>query len=204
MRKKLSKLAKSGQSQKVLHTLSFGAFLFFAPTTFVYGENLKKTFDDVLSLDQNGNYIEAYQKMREALVRYSESIPFQITKSVMVTEMVKSFGTYTEVSKPDFQIGNRIVIYMEPVGTTWFPEGDLYRFRLIVDATISSSDGKFHFEKKNIPGFTALCKGPLTDIYLNFYIDTGRYPKGDYTVELDVRDSVKNEPVKVIKSFHLD
>lgn len=155
---------------------------------------LKGLLRHAIDLDREGKQADALDALKRAEQDYAASVPLMMKKIVFVAFPSKGFEGYVERTNTSYTAGERINVYLEPIGLLWKSIGNgLYRPNITLDFKVTSDDHNFVLQRNNLPFNSLPAREASLDFFLNFYLDTMNYTVGGYTLELTVHDLTKNQ-----------
>ena len=144
------------------------------------------------------------ESAREQYMAAWNRTTFNATFSTFVEpNTTAGFGVYKEHSNV-FGPGERIVLYVEPVGYSHKPIADnqgktLYLINMTADLVIADSNGTMLAAINNIPVESIASHRTNTELFLELTLTQQRpFPVGDYTIRYTITDEVSG------KSFQLE
>ena len=107
-------------------------------------------FAQSLSVDELAKQVEAQHKsaveavdfLRQAMVAVSGHGKFAFRKALFIEEPPQGFGVYTPRKNNVFKLGEKIYVYLEPVGLTWKMQDGFYHMAATVDYEVRTPEGK--------------------------------------------------------------
>jgi hypothetical protein len=155
---------------------------------------LKGLLQHAIDLDRESKQADALGALKKAEEDYAASVPLTMKKMVFVAFPSKGFEGYVERTNTTYQVGERINVYLEPIGLMWKSIGNgLYRPDITLDFKVTSDDQNFVLQRNNLPFNSLPAREASMDFFLNFYLDTMNYAAGGYTLELTVHDLIKHQ-----------
>jgi hypothetical protein len=126
--------------------------------------------------------------LRQAVADAEEKMPLTVRRAIFVTEPAPVIGAWTERPSNIFKAGEDIRTYVEPVGYTWKPRGDMFDFGVNVDFVVKSADGKILGGQENFSHVTFSNHMKIQELMLNLRLSPEGFPPGQYIVEYKLHD----------------
>ena len=131
--------------------------------------------------------VQDVERKDAELVAAWEKTPLTIRKAVFVTEKAPIYGAYS--ARPNsFKRGETLIIYMEPVGYTWQPQGEEVLLGISLDVVLKSKDGKILGGQEKFLNYQQASRHKLRELMLNVTLTLGQTPPGEYVAEFVARD----------------
>jgi len=150
-----------------------------------------------------GKGVEAIVLMRDALNEVWKEAPLAIPTATYVTAPADGYGIYTVREDNAFAAGEPLLIYLEPVGFDWVPQGGLYTSLLTVDFDLTSPDGNVLAGQKGFGRFEFKSHEQNTEYMANLTLNVSGAPAGDYVLVLTVNDENGGGSAKVDMPFSI-
>jgi hypothetical protein len=148
--------------------------------------------------------LAAYEKMRLALEKTQEEIPFNIRKAFFVSEKPVMFGAYKRVKDNTFPVGASLITYVEPVGLAWRPDEDgAVKAQFTVDFELKNPAGEMLAVQKTFGSFSITSQEPLFEIYTPLTLDVSQAPAGDYVLKYVFNDANSKKTTEIEQKFTL-
>ena len=106
---------------------------------------------------------------------------------MFVTEKAPIYGAYTE-RPASFKRGETLLIYMEPIGYAWQPQGDDVLLGITLDVLLKSKDGKILGGQEKFLNYQQASRHKLRELMLNVTLTLGQTPPGEYIAEFVAKD----------------
>lgn len=127
------------------------------------------------------------ERKEAELLAVWEKAPLTIRKAVFVTEKAPIYGAYSP--RPNsFKRGETLLIYMEPVGYGWQPQGDNVVLGITLDVVLKSKDGKSLGGQEKFLNYQQASRHKLRELMLNVTLTLGQTPPGEYIAEFIAKD----------------
>ena len=135
-----------------------------------------------------GKHLEAYGVMRKATLKLWNESPLAFRKSLFVTGEPGGFGIYDPRPDNVFKPGEKLVIYVEPVGFTWQPKDGLNHAELVADLVLKDGEGTVVAEQEGFGTFTFDSHEQNMEIMSVLTVDFTDAPAGKYIAVLKFTD----------------
>jgi hypothetical protein len=161
------------------------------------GEIADKAAEAERQLGQ-GNAAEAFSAFDQAQDALWQQMPM-IMRRVVLAEKVDGFGLFTPRADNRFKPGEKLLIYMEPVGFSYKtqPTGENV-IQLAIDVELVPENGTSFGKVENVASVDVASINKPHDFYFNFTLtlDSGSVPPGKYHGNFILRDrnSSKSAP----------
>jgi hypothetical protein len=128
-------------------------------------------------------------------------MPLTVRRAVFVTEKPQVIGAWSERTSNVFKAGDPMMTYVEPVGYTWKPRGDLFDFGLSADVVIKSSDGKILGGQENFARVSFSNHIKLQEFMLNLTMSAEGLAPGKYVLEYKLHDQGSDKVATFAQTF---
>ena len=158
------------------------------------GPSLAQSVQDLAKEAANdvkrGNDIEAYNTIRKAAMRIWQRGPLLFREALFVKSAPTGYGIYDPRPSNVFEPGEKLFIYVEPVGFTWKKKGGLNRAELVSDLVLKDADGEVLGEQPSFGTFTFDSRDTNMEVMTALTIDFTEAPAGKYVAELKFTDKL--------------
>lgn len=132
-----------------------------------------------------------------------EKTPLTIRRVIFVNERPAIFGAYTERSSSSFKTGEVLLTYLEPVGFSWTPGPDGFRFGVEVDFRIRQPDGTMLGAQEKLLTLSQASRAKVHELMINIDLTlTGAAP-GSYVLEYTIHDTGNGKTATTSQSFQI-
>ena len=138
---------------------------------------------------KDGKNLEAYDTMRKAALDVWTSSPLLFRKAIFVTKAPSGFGIYDPRADSTFKPGEKLLIYVEPVGFAWKEKNGLNHAQLVADLVLKDDEGTVLGEQKGFGTFTFDSREENMEVMTALTIDFNEAPAGKYAAELKFTDT---------------
>lgn len=152
---------------------------------------------------KDGKNLEAYDAMRKAARQVWDSGPLLFRKAIFVTKAPDGFGIYD--ARPDavFKPGEKLFIYVEPVGFTWEEKDGLNHAQLVADLVLKDGEGTVVGEQEGFGTFTFDSREENMEVITSLTIDFTEAPVGKYAAELKFTDTLGDKSASFELPFEI-
>ncbi len=138
-----------------------------------------------------GDFIRAFETMRDALGDFTAMMPLTIGKAAFVSEKPKAYGSYRPKAEPVFEAGEPLITYIELIGLTWQRQEDgLQHSAFTVDFELIDSKGEILAGQKNFGTFSFAGFVRNQEIYTHLTLDVDGAAPGAYRLRYTVNDTL--------------
>jgi hypothetical protein len=152
---------------------------------------------------KDGKNLEAYDTARKATLQVWSAGPLLFRKAIFVTDKPGGFGVYDPRPDNVFKPGEKLIIYVEPVGFTWQPKDGLNHAQLVVDLVLKDGDGNVVAQQKGFGNFTFDSREQNMETMTAVTIDFADAPAGKYAAELTFHDTVGDKSASFELPFQI-
>lgn len=153
-------------------------------------EDLTALAKQAESETKDGKNLEAYDTMRKAALQVWTSGPLLFRKAIFVTKAPEGFGIYDPRPEGAFKPGEKLFIYVEPVGFTWQEKDGLNHAQLVADLVLKDDEGTVLGEQEGFGTFTFDSRDENMEVMTALTIDFTEAPAGKYAAELKFTDKL--------------
>lgn len=139
---------------------------------------------------KSGKDLEAYNTMRKAVLKIWDSGPLLFREALFVKGAPTGYGIYDPRPDHVFKPGEKLFIYVEPVGFTWKLKNGLNRAELVSDLVLKDSEGTVLGEQEAFGTFTFDSRDENMEVMTALTIDFTEAPAGKYVAELKFTDKL--------------
>lgn len=168
--------------------LALGVFAGASFGSTAVAENLTGLAKQAQSDAKDGKNLEAYDTMRKAALQVWNDGPLLFRKALFVTKPPTGFGIYNPRPDSVFKPGEKLILYVEPVGFTWKPKDALNHAALTVDLVLKDEEGTVIGQQDGFATFTFDSHEENLEIMAAVSIDFTEAPAGKYEAELKFAD----------------
>jgi hypothetical protein len=133
--------------------------------------------------------VAAIDSARAAATAALKNAPLGFRRILFVTEAPGGFAIYDPRPNNVFKPGEPLIVYTEPVGIAWQPNGDKVSSKLVVDFEVRSPDGQVLGGQKSFGEFSLTAREPPIDYMAHVTINLTGAPVGSYVLGLTVHDA---------------
>lgn len=155
-----------------------------------HAENLVDMAKRAESDAKAGKNLEAYDAIRKAALQVWTSGPLLFRKAIFVTKAPGGFGVYDPRPDSVFKPGEKLFIYVEPVGFTWKEKNGLNHAQIVADLVLKGSEGTVLGQQEGFGTFTFDSRDETMEVMTALTIDFTEAPPGKYAAELKFTDKL--------------
>ena len=152
---------------------------------------------------QAGNHLEAVETLRRAINILAANGPLTLRRVQFIAEPPKGFGLYKPRGGNVFRRGEPLVVYAEPIGLGWKPEGGTNRAVVATDFEIRTPDGKILGGQKDFGRFEFVSHDRNHEIMTHLTIRLSGAPPGRYVFGATYRDAVSGKAATLELPFEI-
>lgn len=153
-------------------------------------QNLNDLAKKARAAAKDGKDLEAYETMRKAALKVWRESPLLFRKAIFVKTAPKGFGVYDPRPDGPFKPGEKLFIYVEPVGFTWKKRDGLRHAELVADLVLKDEEGTVLAEQEGFGTFTFDIREQITEVMTSLAFDFPEAPEGKYAAELKFTDTL--------------
>jgi hypothetical protein len=133
-----------------------------------------------------------------------DAVPLTIRKGIFVEGPATGFGSYVPREDTTFAPGEKLHLYLEPVGFAYRPQGRLNAVELAFDLAIYDESGKELFKQEGFSRYDYQGRAKVRELYVDVDVElTGFPPNNNYVIGLTARDLVSGEMGEFRSQFRL-
>jgi len=150
-----------------------------------------------------GKHLDAYDAMRNATLKVWEGGPLLFRKSLFVSGDPGGFGIYNPRPDNVFNKGEKLVIYVEPVGFTWQPKDGLNHALLVADLIVKDGEGTVVAQQEGFGTFTFDSHERNMEVMSVLTVDFTDAPVGKYIADLKFNDKLGDKSASFELPFEI-
>lgn len=147
--------------------------------------------------------LEAYNTMRKAALKIWNAGPLVFREALFVKGPPEGYGIYDPRPDNTFKPGEKLFIYVEPVGFTWKLKNGLNRAELVSDLVLKDADGAVLGEQEGFGTFKFDSREKNMEVMTALTIDFAEAPAGKYVAELKFTDKLGEKSAKFELPFEI-
>ncbi len=129
--------------------------------------------------------------------------PLLFRKSLLVTGAPGGFGIYDPRPDNVFKKGEKLVIYVEPVGFTWQPKDGLNHALLVADLVVKDGEGTVVAQQEGFGTFTFNSHERNMEVMTVLTVDFTDAPPGKYIAALKFNDKLGDKSASFELPFEI-
>ncbi len=155
------------------------------------------------ALAASGDAVGAHDVMRTAISDFSATLPFSIGKAVFVAADPAGYAMYDPKPDAQFNPGEALVSYVEPVGLSWKPAAAAGKLQthFTVDMDLVSASGEVLSSQKALGTYTFTSFFRNQEIYALVTTDVSGAAAGDYILRFHFNDLNSGKTASVDQKF---
>lgn len=178
----------------------FALFFLFPEKTMTYKDN----FSEFKASLKDKKYVEAYKYLHSSMEMFWKESPLILNNVRFVVDDDNSFGIYTPRVDNKFSPGEKIYLYMEPIGYSVNKnKNGLYEFGFTADFTLEDEKGTVLGGQKGFADLGFKSWNFNTELSLTFTYSFSGFDKGKYKIVTDVHDKYSDKTVQIEKWFYI-
>ncbi len=139
-------------------------------------------------LDQ-GRPNAALQNLEDAVDLAWTAMPLILRKTIFVQEPANGYGLYVPKTEANFSAGEKLRIYVEPVGYGYGQTGaGSLSIGFDVDFTLTDPTGKVLYSKDDFVEIGSVVRYRNREFFLNMSVSLTGVPGGEYRADFRLRD----------------
>ena len=145
-----------------------------------------------------GQSLDEINKREEAVRQAWVQTPLTVRRALFVTDEPGGFGVYTPRSSSRFKVGEKMIVYAEPVGYLWKSLDDgQYEFGVKVDLIIKTAAGKVLLEKDGFGNLVLKSRAKNTEFLVHLDVNLNGAPTGDYLLGFRLHDAESDKTTTI-------
>jgi hypothetical protein len=151
----------------------------------------------------DGKSLDAYETMRKAVFQVWNASPLLFRKALFVTSSPAGFGIYDPRPDNVFKQGEKIYIYVEPVGFGWEAKDGLNHAELVADLALKDGEGTVVGKQEGFGTFTFNSREQNIELLTSISFEFPEAPAGKYTAMLTFHDKVGDKSASFELPFEI-
>lgn len=165
------------------------------PLTAIAGSS----FPNILSYAQTTNSTVASNAQQNNLNTFHSAL-----NTFAVPGSVNGYGIYQPHNSSIFKPGEKILLYIEPVGYSYKPMGSLFLMNFTGDILISDKTGHVLTGFQNLPLSTLISHYKNKELTLTVSLtQTNPFPPGDYVLKYTIHDVPSGNSFDIVKNIKI-
>jgi len=148
-----------------------------------------------------GQAAKAYLTISNALADLAPRTPLLLTAGAFSDGPSRGYGQYAPRPHNVFTRDQPMQVYVEPAGFDHAQEGASYRISLVCDYAILDAKGKTLTSDRSLKEIDIISRQANTELGIDLTLPFFDLAKGDYTLEIVVRDRLANDSAKLRLPF---
>jgi hypothetical protein len=134
-------------------------------------------------------HLTVVEAERAKLIELMQAGPLVFRRAMFVTEVPVRFGEYVPRSDRPFDLDEPMVLYVEPVGVVWMPDGDTWRFEVALTLAVETEGGRAIARETNFGHISARNRERPTELMTYLSLNVHDAPPGRYAIVVTLHDS---------------
>jgi hypothetical protein len=143
---------------------------------------------------------EAQAAFDKAAAAFWIASPLQL-RVVTFADEVKGFGNYTPHAGTTFKPGDTLLIYFEPIGYAFAPDGDIFRIAIAADIEIHTPGGLILAKSTDFGRLEWSARAKTREVHAQLKLPLPKLKPGDYQLLMTLRDQGSPKTVTVTLPF---
>jgi hypothetical protein len=148
----------------------------------------------------DGKPAEAQAAFDKAAAAFWIASPLQLRVATFADE-VKGFGNYTPHAGTAFKPGDTLLIYLEPIGYAFTPEGDGFKVAIADDMEIRTPGGLILAKSANFGRLEWQARSKTREVHATLKLPLPKLKPGDYQLLVTLRDQGSPKSTTVTLPF---
>jgi len=124
--------------------------------------------------------------------------------SFVVPGSVEGYGIYKPHESSSFKPGEKISLYVEPIGYAYKPVQSLNLMNFTADLLVSNKEGRILTGFQDLPISTILSHHKNKELILTVGLtQTSPFPLGDYILKYIIHDTVSGNSFSIVKNIKI-
>jgi hypothetical protein len=149
-----------------------------------------------------GKTQEAIDAFAGATDAFWRAMPLAFS-TVAFAEQVRSYGDFSPLAAAQFRAGEAALVYLEPVGFEWMPEGNAFLSNLEADLEIRSPSGLIFGKAEKFATFARTSRHKSRELDLRIRVALPELKPGSYELLLTLRDTISGKTASASLPFTL-
>jgi hypothetical protein len=145
---------------------------------------------------------EAQAAFDKAAAAFWIASPLQL-RVVTFADEVKGFGNYTPHPGTTFKPGDTLLIYFEPIGYAFMPDGDIFKVAIAADMAIHTPGGLILAKSTDFGRLEWSARAKMREVHATLKLPLPKLKPGDYQLLLTLRDQGSPKTVTVTLPFSI-
>jgi hypothetical protein len=134
-----------------------------------------------------GRPADAQAAFDKAAAAFWIASPLQL-RTVIFADEVKGFGNYTPHAGAAFKPGDTLLIYFEPIGYAFTPDGDIFKVVIAADMEIHTPGGLILAKSADFGRLEWSARSKTREVHATLKLPLPKLKPGDYQLLMTLRD----------------
>ncbi len=172
-----------------------------APAAALAGEIADRAAEAEQLLSQ-GRAADAQAAFDKAAAAFWIASPLQL-RVVTFADEVKGFGNYTPHAGTAFKPSDTLLIYLEPIGYAFTPEGDVFRVAIAADIELHTPGGLILAKSADFGRLEWKARSKTREVHATLKLPLPKLKPGDYQLLVTLRDQGSPKSTTVTLPFSI-
>lgn len=147
--------------------------------------------------------LQQLDTLQKAVTDAWERMPLTTRRAIFVSSKPLSYGSWVQRPSSVFKPGEEFLVYVEPVGYAWKPNGDSFDFGIAGDLILKSPDGKVLGGQENFIRADFSSRTKMQELMLNITVSLDGIDPGSYVMKFKIRDVQSDKATTIALPFTL-
>lgn len=148
-----------------------------------------------------GRYEDAWKHLQALEAELWEKRPLGISRALFVARPATGFGVYVPRENADFQKGETLYIYIEPIGYGYERAEDTFRVAMSADFELRTPTGQVLAEQTDFSKLTLESRSANREFQTSFSFAFEGLDAGRYELLIRIRDENGGDPAETTLPF---
>jgi hypothetical protein len=145
---------------------------------------------------------EAQTAFDKAAAAFWIASPLQL-RVVTFADEVKGFGNYTPHAGTSFKPGDTLLMYFEPIGYAFAPDGDIFKIVIVADVEIHTPGGLILAKSADFGRLEWSARSKTREVHATLKLPLPKLKPGDYQLLVTLRDQGSPKTAAVTLPFSI-
>ena len=165
---------------------AFALVLAAAPAAAFAGEIADRAAEAERLLGE-GKSVDAQAAFDKAAAAFWIASPLQL-RVVTFADEVKGFGNYTPHAGTAFKPSDTLLIYLEPIGYAFTPEGEVFKVAIVADIELHTPGGLILAKSADFGRLEWKARSKTREVHATLKLPLPKLKPGDYQLLVTLRD----------------
>ena len=194
-------MASTWRWRAAARSAAIAVVLAAAPAVALAGEIADRAAEAEQLLSQ-GRAADAQAAFDKAAAAFWIASPLQLRVATFADE-VKGFGNYTPHAGTAFKPSDTLLIYLEPIGYAFTPEGDTFKVAIAADMEIHTPGGLVLAKSADFGRLEWNARSKTREVHATLKLPLPKLKPGDYQLLVTLRDQGSPKSTAVTLPFSI-